>query len=163
MEISLSDAWMTWLSGNQLNLAMTLYGVPFYWWGRAAKMLILLSALSVVLEIFGASRIRSWAQQYSRLTLGVSAVGSFAVGIIVSLPIVAVTLLTVKNPLLATVAYLGISSVVLYGSRRLQRQLYQFLTDRAARDLYRRGPAALLRSILGCALLLGIHFDLLLS
>jgi hypothetical protein len=76
MDLTLTDAWALWWSGQQLT-DHTLHGAPVLWLGRAGKMLAFLAGCTIVLDIIGSERITSWgsALQQKKVVIGLTAVG----------------------------------------------------------------------------------------
>ncbi|WP_304454442.1 hypothetical protein [Nocardiopsis sp. YSL2] len=62
MDLTLTDAWALWWSGQQLT-DHTLYGAPVLWLGRAGKMLAFLAGCTIVLDIIGSERLIAWGEQ----------------------------------------------------------------------------------------------------
>ncbi len=56
-EISYLEAWQLWFSGQQTN-GFLLWGVQILWWGRIGKVIQLISALAILVEIIGVERVR---------------------------------------------------------------------------------------------------------
>jgi hypothetical protein len=57
-DLTLIDAWSSWSSGNTIG-DDTLWGVKILWWGRIGKIVMALSALTIIAEIVGPERIRA--------------------------------------------------------------------------------------------------------
>ena len=58
-EISLIDAWKNWLAGTPI-LDAQFWGIRLLWWGRFGKLAQIIAALTIVAEIIGSDRIRSF-------------------------------------------------------------------------------------------------------
>ena len=58
-EVTLWEAWKLWLSGHQVHDSL-LWGVNILWWGRIGKLIQLLAALTIIAEIIGPQRLRSF-------------------------------------------------------------------------------------------------------
>ncbi len=54
--MSLWELWREWASGNS-TLEFELWGVEMVWWGRIGKILQLLGALTVLVEVVGTERM----------------------------------------------------------------------------------------------------------
>ncbi len=54
--MSLWDLWREWAAGNS-TLEFELWGLEMVWWGRIGKILQLLGALTVLVEIVGTERM----------------------------------------------------------------------------------------------------------
>ncbi len=54
--MSLWDLWREWASGES-TLGFELWGLEMVWWGRIGKMLQLLGALTVLVELVGTERM----------------------------------------------------------------------------------------------------------
>ncbi len=54
--MSLWDLWQEWASGNS-TLGFELWGVEMVWWGRIGKILQLVGALTVLVEVVGTERL----------------------------------------------------------------------------------------------------------
>lgn len=59
IEVSYFEAWAKWLSGESLA-GLKLGWFEILWWGRIGKLLGLLSGLTIVAEIIGARRLRTF-------------------------------------------------------------------------------------------------------
>ena len=57
----LAQAWSQWASGQEVS-ARLLWGMRILWWGRIAKIVGLVSALTVVVEIVGPTRLRAFGR-----------------------------------------------------------------------------------------------------
>ncbi|MFV2198446.1 hypothetical protein [Nocardiopsis sp. LOL_012] len=62
MDLTLTDAWTLWWSGQQLT-NHTLYGVPVLWLSRSGKLLAFLAGCTIVLDIIGSERLIAWGEQ----------------------------------------------------------------------------------------------------
>lgn len=58
-KVSLMEAWKLWLSGNQVHDSL-LWGVNILWWGRIGKLVQFAAALTIIAEIIGPERLRSF-------------------------------------------------------------------------------------------------------
>jgi hypothetical protein len=62
VNLTLTDAWALWWSGQQLT-DHTLYGAPVLWLGRAGKLLAFLAGMTLVLDMIGSERLIRWGEQ----------------------------------------------------------------------------------------------------
>ena len=59
MSVTLLQAWTGWFNG-QLGPDHLLWGVEILWWGRVGKVAQFVGALTVIVEIVGADRLRTF-------------------------------------------------------------------------------------------------------
>ena len=59
MEIDLLSAWGLWMQGQALD-GYSLWGLSIRWWGRIGQVVQMLSALTILAEIIGATRLRDF-------------------------------------------------------------------------------------------------------
>ena len=64
-EINYLEAWQLWFSGQQTN-GFLLWGLQILWWGRIGKVIQLVSALAILVEIIGVERVRTFGQSIHR-------------------------------------------------------------------------------------------------
>jgi hypothetical protein len=61
-EVGLLEAWRLWFSGNLMSDSL-LWGVmKILWWGRIGKVIVLAAALTIVVDIIGPERLRSFGE-----------------------------------------------------------------------------------------------------
>jgi hypothetical protein len=58
-EVSIVEAWTHWLSGD-LPPTATFFGVSIFWWGRLGKIMQGIGAVTIVADIIGPEKIRSF-------------------------------------------------------------------------------------------------------
>ncbi len=58
-EGGLFEAWRSWLSGDQVQNSL-LWGLKILWWARIGKVIQLLAALTIIADIIGPARLRSF-------------------------------------------------------------------------------------------------------
>jgi uncharacterized membrane protein len=58
-EINVIEAWRLWLSGN-LSPNATIFGVSIFWWGRLGKTMQFVGAITIIADIIGPAKIRSF-------------------------------------------------------------------------------------------------------
>ncbi|HEY9621732.1 MAG TPA: hypothetical protein V6C78_15330 [Crinalium sp.] len=58
-EISIFDAWAAWMSGH-LSAHSTIWGVSIFWWGRIGKIMQVVGAGTIIADIIGPEKIRSF-------------------------------------------------------------------------------------------------------
>lgn len=58
-EISIFDAWTSWLSGH-LSPNATIWGVSIFWWGRIGKIMQVIGAITIIADIIGPEKIRKF-------------------------------------------------------------------------------------------------------
>lgn len=67
--------WKQWLEGGDLRTTMVL-GLPIYWWARIGKLAQLLGALTILAEIIGPARLRSFSASLRTLRAARWALGA---------------------------------------------------------------------------------------
>lgn len=65
-EIALIDAWKAWLE-NSLSLDVQVWGVSILWWGRLGKLAQFLGALTIIADIIGPARLRSFGKSLHKV------------------------------------------------------------------------------------------------
>jgi hypothetical protein len=56
------EAWRMWLAGQQVPGDATMWFMSVRWWGRLGKVLCLVAGGTVLLDIIGPQRLRSFAE-----------------------------------------------------------------------------------------------------
>lgn len=58
-EISIFEAWKLWLT-DHLPSDVIIWGVNVFWWGRLGKMMQFVGAITIIADIIGPEKIRSF-------------------------------------------------------------------------------------------------------
>jgi hypothetical protein len=69
------QTWKQWLEGGDLHTTMVL-GLQIYWWARIGKLAQLLGALTILAEIIGPARLRSFSASLRTLRAARWALGA---------------------------------------------------------------------------------------
>jgi hypothetical protein len=65
--LTLFEAWHNWLSGH-LDPELSLWGIRLFWWARIGKILQIVGAVTVVVDIIGPRRLRRLGTQLKKLS-----------------------------------------------------------------------------------------------
>ena len=77
IEVGLLEAWRLWFSGN-LTSDSLLWGVmKILWWGRIGKVIVLAAALTIVVDIIGPERLRSFGESLHTKKFTMTAASDF--------------------------------------------------------------------------------------
>ena len=60
-EVSYIDVWRIWFAGKETS-TYVLWGIELLWWGRVGKIVQLIAALTVIAEIIGPDKLRSFGE-----------------------------------------------------------------------------------------------------
>jgi len=82
------EAWGLWFSGQEVDPQARLWFMGLLWWGRAGKIAAFLGGLTVILDLIGSERLRSWARNRDRFANRAVTMSIF----FISVPLIAVVL-----------------------------------------------------------------------
>ncbi|WP_433701740.1 hypothetical protein [Nocardiopsis sp. CA-288880] len=62
MDLTLTDAWTLWWSGQQLT-EHSIHGMSVLWAARTGKLLAFLAGTTIVLDIIGSEKLIAWSKK----------------------------------------------------------------------------------------------------
>jgi hypothetical protein len=155
------EAWRCWAGGQDIG-DRELLTVPILWWGRAGKIAAFLGGATIILDLIGPERLKTWGKQKERLSYSggqTLLLLMIAVAVLVGNPSVGIE----KLPLLVRVPLSIALAVGMFGFVRLVAKIGSWLGTRFSLMLDQEKPAHGLRVFAVYLIFVGFHFDLLAS
>jgi hypothetical protein len=161
------EAWGQWFSGQQVSSDARLWFMSVRWWERAGKIAAFLGGATVVLDLIGPERLRTWVADKERLRSRASdwlVVGPITFCVVLTILDVLVIVDAIDIIPNSGVAWaFAVSPVVALIVFPLFEGLAALLTRLTIRTLDAPRPAQALRYFGLVLLVVGFHFDLLAS
>ena len=150
--ITYLDAWSQWFAGREVDPQLRLWFMSILWWGRVGKIAAFLGGLTVILDLIGPDRLRTW---------GTAGRTKWEQPVITAVVAVLTFLIPFLLGDLSGTAWLA--PVFLIGAGLIGHWLATRLVGWLADTLDRPTPTFSIRMAAAILIAMGFHFDLLAS